>query len=97
MRYRGQAPDFRNRAARRKGLIQNENNKAIVPPAKTVSGGTIYFGSVMKKTQSALTIVGVLAVFSQVVLVQEFLLHGTERRIDHLRVEGHECALLEDY
>ena len=24
--------------------------KAIVPPAKTASGGTIYFGSVMKKT-----------------------------------------------
>ena len=54
---------------------QAQSNRPIHKDSKD---GTIYFGSIMKKKLITLTVVGVLAVLSQVMLVEELLLHGSE-------------------
>ncbi len=50
--------------------ILKNHHKTIVPSEITAKDGTIYFGSIMKKFLClTLTVVGVLAVLSQVMLV----------------------------
>lgn len=47
--------------------------------------------------KSILTVICVLSVFTQVVLVQQFLLHGRNAGIHDFGMEGHESQFFQNY